>query len=281
MRKFLVPLLAIITVIAVAALSIFLFNAKDKTPSASGAATESWLYSLQSAGTTDFDQSSSVFSVPVGSLVGFSDRPFRDIQDLTLTDFVALWDDTSKDSFSADPPNAALTYWDSAATDAVAHTVIVEITGDLSSAGNVLSMKLKILSPSGATLPAKMYWASLFIDNEVTSETCAAATAAYSEAVDAYFAAYGTPDADAASNNMTTQMNSMDSICTEAEREAKIEANTAAEIAANSPECAAATTAYYNAQNTGNNFEAAWAEYQKACDYTGGSSEQLTPNNYK
>ena len=161
MRKFLVPLLAIITVIAVVALSIFLFNAKDKTSSAAEAA----LYSLQSAGTTDFDQSSGVFSVPVGSLVEFSDRPFRDVQDLSLTDFVALWDDTSEDSFSADPPNAALTYWDSAATDAVAHTVIVEITGDLSSAGNVLSMKLQILSPSGATLPAKMYWASLFIDN--------------------------------------------------------------------------------------------------------------------
>ena len=126
---------------------------------------ESWLFSLQSAGTTDFDQSSSVLSVPVGSLVGFSDRPFRDIQDLKLTDFVALWDDTSEDSFSADPPNAALTYWDSDATDAVAHTVIVEITGPVSSAGNVLSMKLQILSPSGAVLPTKMYRASLFIDN--------------------------------------------------------------------------------------------------------------------
>jgi hypothetical protein len=165
MRKFLVPLLTIITVTAVVALSIFLFNAKDKTPSASEAATESWLFSLQSAGTTDFDQSSGVFSVPVGSLVGFSDRPFRDIQDLTLTDFVALWDDTSKDSFSADPPNAALTYWDSDATDAAAHTVIVEMTGNVSSAGNVVSMTLQILSPSGAVLPAKMYWASLFIDD--------------------------------------------------------------------------------------------------------------------
>ena len=132
----------------------------DATPKES----DSWLFSLQSAGTTDFDQSSGVLSVPVGNLVGFSDRPFRDIQDLKLTDFVALWDDTSKDSFSADPPNAALTYWDSDATDAVAHTVIVEITGPVSSAGNVLSMTLQILSPSGAVLPTKMYWASLFID---------------------------------------------------------------------------------------------------------------------
>ena len=139
---------------------------------------ESWLFSLQSAGTTDFDQSSGVFSVPVGNLVGFSDRPFRDIQDLTLTDFVALWDDTSKDSFSADPPNAALTYWDSDATDAVAHTVIVEITGPVSSAGNVVSMTLQILSPSGAVLPTKMYWASLFIDNAATATATTAACAA-------------------------------------------------------------------------------------------------------
>ena len=213
MRKFLVPLLATITVIAVAALSIFLFNAKDKTPSASEATTESWLYSLQSAGTTDFDQSSSVLSVPVGSLVGFSDRPFRDVQDLSLTDFVALWDDTSEDSFSADPPNAALTYWDSDATDAVAHTVIVEITGDLSSAGNVLSMKLKILSPSGATLPAKMYWASLFIDNEVITETCAAAKSQFSEAEAAYWTAYGTPDVGAAQNNVITEQANVNTIC--------------------------------------------------------------------
>jgi hypothetical protein len=132
----------------------------DATPKES----DSWLFSLQSAGTTDFYQSSGVLSVPVGNLAGFSDRPFRDVQDLKLTDFVALWADTSKDSFSADPPNAALTYWDSDATDAVAHTVIVEITGPVSSAGNVLSMKLQILSPSGAVLPTKMYRASLFID---------------------------------------------------------------------------------------------------------------------
>ena len=174
---------------------------------------ESWLFSLQSAGTTDFDQSSSVLSVPVGSLVGFSDRPFRDIQDLTLTDFVALWDDTSEDSFSADPPNAALTYWDSDATDAVAHTVIVEMTGNVSSAGNVVSMKLQILSPSGAVLPTKMYRASLFIDNAAATAACALATSQYTDAVNEYFADYGTPDEASANDNMTTQMNNYNTQC--------------------------------------------------------------------
>ena len=158
MKKTLVRVLSV----SIAALLLASCGGEAKTDATP---KESWLFSLQSAGTTDFDQSSGVLSVPVGNLVGFSDRPFRDIQDLTLTDFVALWDDTSEDSFSADPPNAALTYWDSDATDAVAHTVIVEMTGNVSSAGNVVSMTLQILSPSGAVLPTKMYWASLFIDN--------------------------------------------------------------------------------------------------------------------
>ena len=102
--------------------------------------------------------------MPVGNLVGFTDRPNREVRGLTPTDFAALWTGRSDDSFSADPPNASLTYWDSDGTNAVAHTVIVEITKDVSGAGNVMSMTLRILSPSGAVLPTKMYRASLFID---------------------------------------------------------------------------------------------------------------------
>ena len=125
---------------------------------------ESWLFSLQSDGTTGFDQSSSVLSVPVGNLVGFTDRPNRVTRALTPTEFAALWTASGKDSFSADPPNASLTYWDSDGTDAVAHTVIAEITGNVSSTENVLSMTLQILSPSGAVVPTKLYRASVFID---------------------------------------------------------------------------------------------------------------------
>jgi len=125
---------------------------------------ESWLFSLQSGGPTSFDQSTGVLSVPVLNLVGFTDRPNRVTRALTPTEFAALWTGSSDDSFSADPPNASLTYWDSDGTNALAHTVIVEITKDVSGAGNVLSMSLRILAPSGDVLPTKMYRASLFID---------------------------------------------------------------------------------------------------------------------
>ena len=126
---------------------------------------ESWLFSLQSVGTTSFDQSSGVLSMPIDEVVGFTDRPNREARDITSTAFVSMWADKGGDSFSADPPNASLTYWDSDGTDAVAHTVIVEITGNVSNARNVLSMTLQILSPSGAVLPTKLYRASLFIDD--------------------------------------------------------------------------------------------------------------------
>jgi hypothetical protein len=61
---------------------------------------------------------------------------------------------------------------------------------------------------------------------------------------------------------MTTQMNNYNTQC--AAEKAAVAAERAAELAI-SPECAAATTAYYNAQDTGNNFDAAWAEYNEAC----------------
>ena len=153
--------LAVVLAVSIAALLFAGCGSKAKTDTST---KESWLFALQSAATTSFDQSSSVLSMPVGNLVGFTDRPNREVRGLTPTDFAALWTGRSDDSFSADPPNASLTYWDSDGTNAVAHTVIVEITKDVSGAGNVMSMTLRILSPSGAVLPTKMYRASLFID---------------------------------------------------------------------------------------------------------------------
>ena len=153
--------LAAVLAVSIAALLFAACGGDAKTDTTT---KESWLFSLQSGGTTGFDQSTGVLSVPVGNLVGFTDRPNRVTRALTPTEFAALWTASGKDSFSADPPNASLTYWDSDGTDAVAHTVIVEITGNVSSTGNVLSMTLQILSPSGAVIPTKMYRASLFVD---------------------------------------------------------------------------------------------------------------------
>lgn len=156
--------LAVVLAVSIAALLFASCGSNAKTDTTT---KESWLFSLQSGGTTGFDQSTGVLSVPVGNLVGFTDRPNRVTRALTPTEFAALWADRSDDSFNADPPNASLTYWDSDATTAVAHTAIVEITGNVTNTGNVLSMTLRILSPSGAVLPTKMYRASLFIDDDV------------------------------------------------------------------------------------------------------------------
>ena len=157
MKKTLVRVLAV----SIAALLFAGCSSEAKTDAT---IKESWLFSLQSVGTTSFDQSSGVLSMPIDDVVGFTDRPNREARDITSTAFVSMWADKGGDSFSADPPNASLTYWDSDGTDAVAHTVIVEITGNVSNARNVLSMTLQILSPSGAVLPTKLYRASLFID---------------------------------------------------------------------------------------------------------------------
>jgi hypothetical protein len=153
--------LAVVLAVSIVALLFAGCGSDTKTDTST---KESWLFSLQSGGPTGFDQSSSVLSVPVLNLVGFTDRPNRVTRALTPTEFAALWTGSSDDSFDADPPNASITYWDSDGTDAVAHTVIVEITKDVSGAGNVLSMTLRILAPSGDVLPTKMYRASLFID---------------------------------------------------------------------------------------------------------------------
>jgi hypothetical protein len=116
MRKFLVPLLAIITVIAVVALSIFLFNAKDKTPSASEAATESLLfvYDGENAELELVGDSGTEFtlSVPIASkdshVSWFTDRPNRDAGTMSYESFVKLFDSDVNDSFKVDPPNVAI-----------------------------------------------------------------------------------------------------------------------------------------------------------------------------
>lgn len=145
-------------------------EATTVTAQDSAAAQEEWLFTLESDGVTRFDQSSGVLSMPVGDLVGFTDRPYRIARDWTPTEFAGLWTEASDNSYSADPPNASLIYWDGDGTAAVAHTVIVEIRDvTYDDAGNVLSMMPKILFPSGAVIPAKMHRASLFVDPHLFS----------------------------------------------------------------------------------------------------------------
>ena len=102
--------------IAVVALSIFLFNAKDKTPSASEAATESLLfvYDGENAELELVGDSGTEFtlSVPIASkdshVTWFTDRPNRDAGTMSYESFVKLFDSDVNDSFKVDPPNVAI-----------------------------------------------------------------------------------------------------------------------------------------------------------------------------
>ena len=126
-----------------------------------------WLFSLQSSGPAGFDASTGELTVGVANLVGFTDRPYRDVRPFSPAEFAQLWQDNSDDSFNADPPNAALTYWDSDDPTATPRTVICEVVGavDTDALGSTLTMTLKLLSPSGGALPATLFRASLFVDS--------------------------------------------------------------------------------------------------------------------
>jgi len=149
---------------------------RSASPSASDSTSKSqpeWLFAVQSSGDTTFDASTGQLSMPTGSVQAFTDRPYRDTKATSPQTFVNLWQSADPDSFEKDPPNAVLTYWDATDNSAVPRTVVCEITGDVgySTTDGRLSMGLRVLEPKGATLPARMSRASLFVDG-VTEPGC-------------------------------------------------------------------------------------------------------------
>lgn len=127
----------------------------------------SWLYSLQSEGTTTFDADASRLSMPVGLVHAFTDRPHRDTRLTAPATFAGLWSRTDTDSFAQDPPNAVLTYWEGQEAQGYPSTVVCEITGgvDYDPDSGRISMDLRVLDPEDAELPSTMSDASLFVDD--------------------------------------------------------------------------------------------------------------------
>lgn len=154
---------------------------RSSSPSASNSTSKSqpeWLFAVQSSGDTTFDASTGQLSMPTSSVQAFTDRPYRDTKATSPQTFVNLWQSADPDSFEKDPPNAVLTYWDATDNSAVPRTVVCEITGDVgySTTDGRLSMGLRVLEPKGATLPARMSRASLFVDG-VTEPGCGSSPA--------------------------------------------------------------------------------------------------------
>lgn len=127
-----------------------------------------WLFVAQSEGDTTFDPATGVLSLPASSVQAFTDRPHRDTRAISPEQFVSLWQATGPDSFRADPPNAVLTYWEVDGDDQASRSVVCEIVGDVSysASGGRLDLGLRVLEPKGATLPATIARASLFVDGD-------------------------------------------------------------------------------------------------------------------
>lgn len=142
-------------------------------PTAATSPTPEWLFAMQSDGETTFDAATGQLSMPTGAVHAFTDRPYRDTKVTSPHTFVDLWQRTGPDSFDEDPPNAVLTYWETVGETAVPRTVVCEITGEVgySTGDGRLSMGLRVLEPEGATLPARMSRASLFVD-DVAGSPC-------------------------------------------------------------------------------------------------------------
>jgi hypothetical protein len=91
----------------------------------------------------------------VSTAVYFSDRPERIAGHMTVSDFVALWDE-GEDSFSADPPNATLSIL---GDEEVTDVVLVLTNADI--LAGIVTFEVDILE---GELPAEFGIASLFID---------------------------------------------------------------------------------------------------------------------
>lgn len=144
-----------------------------ETATATATATAShpeWLFVVQSTGDSTFDAATTILSIPADSVHGFTDRPFRETRTLQPSDFIDFWSSTAPDSFAADPPNAALTFWQGDAGSVTPTTVVCEIVGGLaySSSTRMMSMRIRPITPDGLFLPARLERASLFIDDLTT-----------------------------------------------------------------------------------------------------------------
>ena len=96
--------------------SIFLFNAEDKEPTASELTKKSLLfvYEGENAELVPVGDSGAEFtlSVPIASkesqVTWFTDRPNRDAGHMSYENFVKLFYSKTNDSFQVDPPNVAI-----------------------------------------------------------------------------------------------------------------------------------------------------------------------------
>lgn len=134
-----------------------------------------WLFTIQATGMTAYDPDTRQLTMPVESVLAFTDRPERLSQTGDAQQFADLWNDTSDDSFAADPPNIVVTWWPTDGGSS-GSTQVASIAGDVQfdSATSLLLMTLNNDGDVPLNLPTAMAQASMFIDSASVAE-CAKA----------------------------------------------------------------------------------------------------------
>jgi hypothetical protein len=142
----------------------------ESSSSGSGESDDAqWLFAVQAQGDSTYDAATGRLSMPAGTVQAFTDRPYRDTRTVTPQAFVNLFHRDGPDSFAEDPPNAVLTYWDDSSGTPTPRTVVCEASGGAGVTDDGLWVGLEILEPAGATLPARLDRASLFVDDVALS----------------------------------------------------------------------------------------------------------------
>lgn len=124
-----------------------------------------WLFSLQATGMTAFDEATGQLTMPVDSVLAFTDRPDRYVDLGDPQSFADLWNDEGEDSFEADPPNIVISWWPAGggyADSMEVASIVGAVTYD--PATSSLLMTLAADGEMPLTLPAAMDQASLFVD---------------------------------------------------------------------------------------------------------------------
>lgn len=142
-------------------------TARSESTSGSGESSDTpeWLFAVQADGDATYDAATGRLTMPTGSVEGFTDRPYRDTRTITPSSFVNLFHQRGADSFSEDPPNAVLTWWDDSTGTPTPRSVVCEASGGAGVTSDGLWVGLEILEPAGAALPARLPRASLFVDD--------------------------------------------------------------------------------------------------------------------
>lgn len=137
----------------------------DSSSVETAVAAPEWLFSLKATGTSNFSSETHVLVLPTSAVLGFTDRPDRLNQELSPAEFVSMWTQDSSDSFTADPPNISMTWWQ-AGGGYTPGMRTAEIAGDVSydSATGLLTMRLDRDGSMPLQLPSTLEQLSIFVD---------------------------------------------------------------------------------------------------------------------